>query len=169
MTESTQTMAILALYRIFTISCSLVLILWGYRLLRRAADGASAVRHKFPQATGMLLAVLGAALFAVSVWRGIEGAGSSASQEAAPAELGDVGRAERPAPAARSGDVQVPAEIRTLLDRAASGETLTEPDRKRLREWASGTGGEHGGHGQQASEAPKRTTRHIPVPAPGEI
>jgi hypothetical protein len=180
MSEFIEGIAILALYRIFTIACSMAVIFWGYGLLRnraRAVDATDASRGtKLARAaTGAMLALVGTLTLGVSILRGIDvdALASAGSKKAAsiPAEspASNAATPQSPNGTEVSANDGVPDEIREVLNKASAGETLSQPEQNILRGWMSRNQSIDRGLDPPNPGARKGKTRHVPVPAPGEV
>lgn len=180
MSEFIQGIAILALYRIFAISCSVAIIFWGYALLRSktsalpAADVPPETRLA-RSATGAMLALLGAVTIVVSLLRGIDvdalatGVSKTAASNSAESAVSNAAVPQHPDGLETSMGGGLPDGIREVLNKATAGQVLLEPDKKILRDWMGKQQSIIGGRDQPKAEARKRTPRRVPVPAPGEV
>jgi len=180
MSEFIQGIAILALYRIFTISCGVAIIFWGYALLRNKAGAvnvaeASRGTKLARSATGTMLALLGTVTLGISMVRGIDvdALASAVSKKAASysveSPVSNAATPQFPDDPGGSANVGLPDEITEILNKASAGKALSEPEQKILHGWMSRNQTIKSGIDPPKAELRKRKTRRVPVPAPGEV
>lgn len=195
MNEINQTIFILAMQQAAAIGCGLAITYWGYSLLRigtlkqeggldtASKDRRSPLRQIVP---GAGFALFGFLILGFSIMRGIE-IEPVGLQEPQPGDerlhaLAGGTTNGAAGPLAQDSTIStvvapsagLPDDIKGMLKRVASGQSLAEFERKAIADWLTGV--EHipanccDGDGRPPGEVrKKKKSPPIPVPRPGEV
>jgi hypothetical protein len=149
MSEFMQAIVVVLTYRVVTVLCGTLIIFLGYRLFRigvfeKAGDLKGVWGDKRlvlkQGAPGTFFVVFGAIIVSVSIWKGVDletirsrtGTNNPSITER---QIGGDSLAFPWPNMPNTIGISVPADVRVVIEKVATGEGLTDADRKLLAGW----------------------------------